>query len=443
LNNVIETAFSKEEFDRIAKKTGFVTRNRKLSASCFVNSLMFSIYNQSQTSLPDITEDLNQQFGIDISKEALHKRFTPQAVKFLKEVIKMQLSRQINVVADNDLKSLFPSIKIKDSSKFSLPSIYNGCYPGFGNFSKVNGLMNIQYEYDLVSGNWISIELTKGTRNDQQDSKETLDLISKGDLHIRDLGYITPTYLKDIIDKKAYFLNRLPSQINVYSLEKELINWSEVHHKLKKSKDNTLDIDVLIYEKDLLKCRLLIEPVSDQEYRKRLERAKQLAKSQGTSVSEKHKIKCRYNTFITNIDRSILPIEKIRKSYYIRWQIELIFKTWKSFFEINKVKRVKKERLECQLLAKLLWILLNWKLFQASNYHIRRIKADQGISILKFFKKCLKFSQTLRLVVLKKLPLKTWLKTTFLPLIKNTICEAAGKKLTHYQVLAMNLSSLS
>lgn len=443
MNNAIETAFSNEQFDKLAKKTGFVTRNRKLSASCFVNSLMFSIYNQSQTSLPDITEDLNQQFGIDISKEALHKRFTPQAVEFLKEVVKLQLSRQLDVVANNDLKSLFPSIKIKDSSKFSLPSIYNGCYPGFGNFSKVNGLMNIQYEYDLVSGNWISIELTKGTRNDQQDSKETLDLISTGDLHIRDLGYITPTYLKDIVDKKAYFLNRLPSQINIYSLKKEILDWSEIDHKLRKSKNQCLDIDVLIYEKDLLPCRLLIEPVSDEEYRKRLERAKSLAKSQGVGVSEKHKIKCRYNTFITNIDRSILPIEKIRKTYYTRWQIELIFKTWKSFFEINKVKRVKKERLECQLLAKLLWILLNWKLFQTSNYHVRKIKAEQGISVLKFFKKCLKFSETLRLVIVKKLPLRTWIKTTFLPLIKNTICEAASKKLTHYQVLAMNLSSLS
>ena len=71
--------------------------------------------------------------------------------------------------------------------------------------------MNLQYEYDLVSGNWSYIKCTNCKRNDQQDSKETADLITKGDLYIRDLGYITPTYLKSIIKKKAFFINRMPS----------------------------------------------------------------------------------------------------------------------------------------------------------------------------------------------------------------------------------------
>ncbi len=48
---------------------------------------MFSAYNQAKTSLLDITADLNQQFSIDMSKEALHKRCAPQGVKFLEALI--------------------------------------------------------------------------------------------------------------------------------------------------------------------------------------------------------------------------------------------------------------------------------------------------------------------------------------------------------------------
>lgn len=54
--------------------------------------------------------------------------------------------------------------------------------------------------------------MTKGLRDDQIDSAETVGSITKGDLHVRDLGYITPTYLSAVADKEAFFLNRLPSQ---------------------------------------------------------------------------------------------------------------------------------------------------------------------------------------------------------------------------------------
>ena len=68
----ITDSFSEDLIHQIAKATGFVKRIRKLPASSFLNTLMFSVYNQAKTSLQDITADLNQQFSIDMSKEALH-----------------------------------------------------------------------------------------------------------------------------------------------------------------------------------------------------------------------------------------------------------------------------------------------------------------------------------------------------------------------------------
>ena len=44
--------------------------------------------------------------------------------------------------------------------------------------------------------------------------------------------------------------------------------------------------------------------------------------------------------------------------YSLRWQIEILFKTWKSFFEIDECKNIKKERLECHLYGQLIGILL-------------------------------------------------------------------------------------
>jgi Transposase DDE domain len=439
LKSSVEENFSGETVNRLARETGFVIRSRKLSASNFVNTLMFSSCNQANTSLPDMAADLNQQFSVDISKEAIHNKFSGEAVCFLKELVKLQLSQQVSLPADADLKKHFTAINIKDSSKFSLPSVYDGDYPGFGNFSKTNGLMNLQYEYDLMSGKWLAIDLTSVKRNDQQDSKQTIGSLSKGELYLRDLGYVTPTYLKAVIGKEAYFLNRIPPQANIYTLEKKPMGWDAIARKFNKTGAGALDMKVLIYQKELLECRLVIERVGDEEYRKRISHAGRSAKKHGVGLSKEHKIRCRYNAFITNVDSEILPLEKIWETYCLRWQIELVFKTWKSFFEINKVKKVKKERMECQLLAKLMWVLLNWQLFQSCNHYVHEKSPGKGVSVLKFFKRCISFSSTLRAVVLNPMTIVDWLEQIFLPLIENTACEAPAGKLTHYQILdAMN-----
>lgn len=345
------------------------------------------------------------------------------------------MSEQLVLQTDTELKKHFTAINIKDSSKFSLPSTHNGAYPGFGNFSKTNGLMNIQYEYDIVNGNWKSLELSTIHRNDQQDSKQNTESIRQGELYIRDLGYITPTYLNTIIRKGGSFLNRLPAQAVVCTLDKKQIDWCSIDRKLNKTRASALDLDVLIYQNNPIACRLIIERVSDEVYRKRLKQAEYSAKKHGVGMTQKHKIRCRYNTFITNINKQILPAEKIRRCYYLRWQVELVFKTWKSIFEISKLKKVKKERFECQLLAKLLWVLLNWRLFQSCNHHVQRQHPTLGVSVLKFFKRCIAFSFTLRLVLLRRWPLRSWLQQIFLPLIENTACEAPAGKNTNYQIL--------
>lgn len=397
--------------------------------------MTFSVNNQANTSLPDIAADLNKEFEIEVSKEALHKKFNPEAVTFLKELIKLQITNQIDVSAGNELKKHFNSIKIKDSSKFSLPSIYNGDYPSFNNFSRKNGVMNIQYEYDLVSGKWTSLELTNIKTNDQKNSRETAHLLEKDNLYIRDLGYISASYLNGIKEAEAYFLNRLPPQAGLYNSLGEPIPWKGIDHKFRKTGAKSLEMDCEIYNDHRFKCRLILFRVDNEEYKKRLEQAKNSAKSWKTGVSKDHKIRCRYNAFITNVDRDVLSVEEIKKTYQLRWQIELVFKTWKSFFSINKVKKVKKERLECQLLARLLWILINWHLFQLTNHCVKSNSPEKGVSILKFFKRCNNFSYTLRQVILKRINLKKWLKEEFLPLIQNTECEAKGSKPTSYQIL--------
>ncbi len=420
--------------EKIARETGFIKRSStKLTADGFINTLMISESPQSQISLPDLTAALRQSHGIKITKEALHQRFNPQAVAFLEKILQQALRQHL--LREKDCPKLhFPHIKIKDSTKFKLPTDYNGAYRGYGNFSKTNGMISLQYEYDLVSGHWLSLQLTDGLRNDLTDTEQTTSAITAGDLHIRDLGYISSAYLKAVVQSKAFFLNRLPPQAGVYTLQGKPLDWNKVFDRA--ARQQHLQQEVLIYDKERIPCRLIIERVADHEFKRRLKNAQAKAKSRGWGVSKEHKKKLHYNSYTTNVAADILPAREVRKTYYLRWQIELVFKTWKSFFDISEVKKVKKERLECQLLGRLLWILLNWSLFSRLNKHVAQM--GQAVSLIMFFKRSLQFAYTLRRVLFNKLSISEWLENTYLPLVIDCLCAAPKGKHTHFKSLVIN-----
>ena len=53
-------------------------------------------------------------------------------------------------------------------------------------------------------------------------------------------------------------------------------------------------------------------------------------------------------------------MDMVHELYSLRWQIELLFKTWKSIFRINKVKKINVYRLKCHIYSKLiaLWLTM-------------------------------------------------------------------------------------
>ncbi|GHU80318.1 hypothetical protein FACS1894145_6500 [Bacteroidia bacterium] len=60
-----------------------------------------------------------------------------------------------------------------------------------------------------------------------------------------------------------------------------------------------------------------------------------------------------------NIPAHLLDKEDIENLYHIRWQIELIFKQWKSICGPDKLPPVKANRYLCMFYAKMILILLS------------------------------------------------------------------------------------
>jgi IS4 transposase len=66
--------------------------------------------------------------------------------------------------------------------------------------------------------------------------------------------------------------------------------------------------------------------------------------------------------YITNTEKAKISAEAIRNIYRLRWQVELVFKTWKSTYNIDKTHKMKYERWMTLFYAKMLAMLIHWQI---------------------------------------------------------------------------------
>jgi len=85
------------------------------------------------------------------------------------------------------------------------------------------------------------------------------------------------------------------------------------------------------------------------------------------------------------VPQEVLNARNIHKAYTLRWQIELIFKIWKSIGGIHKIKKMKIARFESYLYAKLLWLIVNWQIVWKINIFIHKA-SGKILSLFKAFK---------------------------------------------------------
>lgn len=194
-------------------------------------------------------------------------------------------------------------------------------------------------------------------------------------------------FMTKIHSAGAYFINSLGPQVNCYpDLDsKNPIDLNKYLHKLKKDKLDYIEVSVFLGSKDRVPTRLILSLADDNTYQKRLRKTTKQAKSTGNNVSEKFKSRARLNIMVTNFPAEVLKTNEIRKVYAMRWQIELIFKVWKSLATIDEFNSKKIHRFECQLYGKLIWIILNLKIFN----HIQKQVYSQNkklCSIWKYFR---------------------------------------------------------
>lgn len=325
-------------------------------------------------SLSQLSIEARSEHDIGVTKQAIDKKFNEHTLSFIKKLIEKQLSVELDLNIDAGWLSSFNRVPIKDGTRFHLPEEYKDYLPGSGGSGSKAGAC-IQFEFDLKSGHIEVMNLTASNRPDVKDAQESMDNVKKGDLIIRDLGYYAFKSLINIIKREAFFISRLGAKTNVFEMKGGILKKLEfkaVYNQMKKGKLSRIYKDVFIGYEEKIPVRLAIELMPDDVYEERMRKIKKLHKKKGYQTSEEYTFLARFNLFITNVTREVLPDEVISSLYRMRWQVELIFKIWKSVFGVHHVRKMKYQRWLCLLHFKLLMMIVNWNIIMIQrNYHYR------------------------------------------------------------------------
>jgi len=390
LETNFKTFFESEELNQLAKDAKFVRRcTGKIDGKMFMDLIVFNNDCLKTQSLNDLSVILQERYDIQISKQSLHERFNKYALTFLKKALESLLEQQFST---NYLVNEIPGIKrilLKDSVCFQVDKSLYEIYPGSsGNASEA--CVRIQFEYDLLNGRINDLSLSAYTEQDAKNSMETIEKTHSGDLIIRDLAYMKLDVLEALISKTAFFLSRLDHKVHVYTKKNEgeyqVIDFLKITKHMRKNNLAVMDKEVYIGTEKKLKVRLILYLLPNEAVEKRIREFKKRNKRKGrsTKLSPKYKARLALNLYVTNTSKEQIKTAEAWNFYRLRWQIELVFKTWKSFCKIDKVKKVQRYRLQCYIYSKLIFILLGWQiLWRVANL---MEKHQKQLSMLKAFK---------------------------------------------------------
>ncbi|QWH10816.1 IS4 family transposase [Bacillus mycoides] len=376
---------------QLAQEKGFVKRKSKYGARDLAALCIWISQHVASDSLTRLCSQLYANTATLMSPEGLNQRFNPAAVAFLRGVSLLTQKLCSNHSLSAHIISTFNRIRILDATVFQLPDHFATDYQGSGGSSNTAGV-KIQLEYDLLSGQFLNVQLGPGKNNDKTYGTICLETVEAGDLCLRDLGYFDLGDLQTIHDKKAYYISRLKLNTRIYikNPEPEYFN----NGTLKKQTEyiqldmtqmmsglipgETIEIpEAYIGQNQKLPARVIIHRLTDDQTQTRLKNQAIREKKKGIVMKDKSKRLMGMNVYITNTSLEEVPTNYVHSLYSLRWQIEILFKTWKSFFEIDECKNIKRERLECHLYGQLIGILLcSSTMFQMRQFLLEKKKQE-------------------------------------------------------------------
>lgn len=310
-----------------AKESGVIQRTRKFNPVSLARTFVLGFLQDPRASDEKLAQ-MAVQCGAAVTPQAIEQRHTPRLVDFLERLFRG--ATKLVVGSDQALAPIlerFTSVTVIDSSTITLPDemqkTFRGCGGSYGSGAAA---LKLQTELDLRSGALAHVEIEPGRSPDGATSRQDVRR-GKGSLRISDLGYFALGVFAAMTQAGEYFLSRLQFGTHVLhqGLAVDVLTW------LAKQPGPFVDVSVLLGQAQRLPSRLIAWRLPQEQANRRRQKLRQeTIRKKGYEPSAARMAWCDWTILVTNVTEDLLTPQEATVLYRARWQVELLFKRWKS-----------------------------------------------------------------------------------------------------------------
>jgi hypothetical protein len=338
--------------EKAAKDARFVLRKRKITGAGFVQALVLGWLDDPDAKLDDLAAPLG------VAAQSLQERFDSRAVDCLRRVFKEVMGCLFAARPETiPLLRRFTEVCIEDGSSIALPASLADAYPGCGGPGPHAGRagLKILVQLEALTGR-IRVGEPAPARASDHALHASLPPPPSGSLRLADLGFFDLKRMAEDDERGVFWISRVPAGLKISrhgEPPRSVARW------LGRQETDRIDAVVALGVKDRLTCRLAAVRTPKDVAAERLRRLQKKLKKKGRKLSEEQRILCRWTVMVTNLcDADRFPAEQLRVLYRVRWQIELVFKRWKSDGGLARSRGRTANRVVCEFLAKLMAVMI-------------------------------------------------------------------------------------
>ena len=364
-----------------ARVTGVVQRQRKFTPNSLAQTFVLGFLQDPRANDQKLAQ-VAAQSGAAVSPQAIDQRQTTKLAAFLEDLFR----RAVRIVVGSDrllapILQRFADVTILDSTVIGLPDSQHARFPSCGGRGDCGrAALRLQTELDLRSGAITHVELESGRSADSATTRQHVAR-AKGSLRITDLGYFCTAVFAAFVRDGAHFLSRLQFGTGLRlpdGTAVDVLSW------LAQQDGRCVDRSMLLGLKERLACRVIAWRLPEEQRNRRRQRlCEEFRRKWGREPSAARLAWCDWTILVTSVPVEALSASEAAVLYRARWQVELLFKRWKSRGRIAESDGSCDVRQLIRAWSRLLAVLVEHWLMVGSAWGDARISAWKACTALR------------------------------------------------------------
>jgi hypothetical protein len=320
--------------DRLGRQTGVIVRQRKFSGSSLLTTIVMTLVKNPKAA-PEDYVSVAGRLGVHVTPEAVTKRFVPRLVPLLRAFLEEAVTTMVRAkpVAPGPFGK-FTHVFVGDSTTVSLPEEFAEAFPGCGGKAGTGkAAVKIQVLWELIGGALRKLVLEPGKASDAK-SALVEGPVPAGSLTLLDLGYFGLKRLGELAACGGFWISRW--QQGTLAFHPDGTPLDPIEHARRSYGHGPIDMPILLGARERVACRLVMLRVPQEVAARNRQKARQKARDCGRTATEQSLAWCDWAAYLTNCEPELLSWKEVVILYRTRWQIELLFKLWKSHGQLDK-----------------------------------------------------------------------------------------------------------